>query len=52
MWKTGEAAYDENVKRAMGLAAEDHIVAFLYLGTIGTKGPVKPSSIDNLVQWL
>ena len=52
MWKTGEAAYDENVKRAMQLSADDHIVAFLYLGTIGAKGPVKPSSIDNLVRWL
>ncbi len=52
MWKTGEAAYDENVKRAIGLSAEDHIVAFLYLGTVATKGPVKPSSIDNLVRWL
>ncbi|HEY0757283.1 MAG TPA: nitroreductase [Ktedonobacteraceae bacterium] len=32
MWRTGEAAYDPRVKQWLGLAREDHIVAFLYLG--------------------
>ena len=31
-WKTGEAAYDTEVKKALGLAADDHIVAFIYTG--------------------
>jgi nitroreductase len=33
MWKTGPAAYDPGVKRAVGLAPEDHIVAIMHLGT-------------------
>lgn len=32
-WKTGEAAYDTEVKKALGLAADDHIVAFIYTGS-------------------
>ena len=31
-WRTGDAAYDPRVKQWLGLTAEDHIVAFLYLG--------------------
>jgi nitroreductase len=31
-WKTGEAAYDTEVKKALGFAADDHIVAFVYTG--------------------
>jgi nitroreductase len=33
MWKTGAAAYDSRVKSAVGLRADDHIVAILHLGT-------------------
>ena len=38
MWKTGDAAYDDRVKVALGLAAGDAIVGFLYLGTPATGG--------------
>jgi nitroreductase len=31
-WKTGEAAYDTEVKKHLGLAADDHIVGFVYTG--------------------
>ncbi len=31
-WKTGEAAYDPEVKKSLGLAADDHIVGFVYAG--------------------
>jgi len=34
MWKTGDAAYDDTVKVALGLEAADAIVGFLYLGTV------------------
>jgi nitroreductase len=34
MWKTGPAAYSARVKAAVGLAADDHIVAILHLGTM------------------
>lgn len=33
MWKTGPAAYSPRVKAAVGLAADDHIVAILHLGS-------------------
>ena len=33
MWKTGPAAYSARVKAAVGLAADDHIVAIVHLGT-------------------
>ena len=32
MWRTGDAAADPRVKRWLGIDAEDHIVAFVYLG--------------------
>ena len=32
MWKTGAPAYDVMVKQALGLAADDEIVGFMYLG--------------------
>jgi nitroreductase len=33
MWKTGDAAYDTQVKAVLGLAADDHIVGIMHLGT-------------------
>lgn len=33
VWKTGGAAYDEQIKRALGLEPTDALVAFLYIGT-------------------
>jgi nitroreductase len=39
MWRTGDAAYDDTVKRALGIELDDFIVGFIYVGTdIG--GPV------------
>src|SRR5438132_6779168 len=32
-WRTGEAAYDEAVKGALGVGSEDLIVGFIYVGT-------------------
>jgi len=31
-WKTGEAAYDTEVKKALGFAADDHLIGFVYTG--------------------
>jgi nitroreductase len=49
-WKTGEAAYDPEVKRALGLAADDHLVGFVYTGG-GTGSTVpqggKPASVQD-----
>jgi nitroreductase len=33
MWKTGAAAYDQDVKATLGLRAEDHIIGIMHLGT-------------------
>jgi nitroreductase len=33
MWKTGAAAYDPDVKTALGLEAHDHIVGIIHVGT-------------------
>src|SRR6266581_3798138 len=38
VWKTGGAAYDEQVKSALGLESKDALVGFLYLGT-DAEGP-------------
>jgi nitroreductase len=46
MWKTGLAAYDPDVKTALGLLPEDHIVAFLSLGTVVTPGTVVPLPLE------
>jgi nitroreductase len=47
MWKTGDAAYDDTVKVALGLAAEDSIVGFLYLGT----APADAAPAAGRPQW-
>ena len=48
-WKTGESAYDPEVKKALGFAVDDHIVAFIYAG--GGLGalfaPGKPASVQD-----
>ena len=53
-WKTGESAYDPEVKKALGLAVDDHIVAFVYAG--GGLGalfaPGKPAIVqDAMLQF-
>ena len=42
MWKTGGAAYDPEVKRALGLQSTDAIVGFMYLGT-ASEEPALPA---------
>jgi nitroreductase len=48
-WKTGEAAYDAEVKKALGFAVDDHLVGFIYTG--GGAGasfaPGKPASVQD-----
>jgi len=41
MWKTGDPAYDPDVKKALGLEPTDAIVGFIYVGT--RVGPAPPS---------
>ena len=40
MWKTGDAAYDPEVKAAFGLSPDDEIMGFMYVGTsVGGSSP-------------
>jgi nitroreductase len=41
-WRTGNAAYDDEVKSALGLHAGDAIVGFLYVGTPAVSAPPPP----------
>lgn len=53
IWRTGPAAYDDEVKRALGMAPTDAIVGFLYIGTPAQPYPAierqRPS--DVLEEW-
>jgi nitroreductase len=53
MWRTGDPAYDDDVKAALGLTKEDAIVGFLYLGTPHEGGDTDPNeaNLDDLVEW-
>ena len=44
-WKTGDSAYDDTVKAALGLRTQDAIVGFMYLGTNATP-PSAPIDVD------
>lgn len=33
MWRTGELSYSAHVAKGLGLAKDEEIIAFLYLGT-------------------
>lgn len=52
MWKTGGAAYSAAVKQLLGLQADDHIVALLYLGTASLPGTPRGALLNDRVQWL
>src|SRR5580658_2572631 len=49
-WRTGDAAYDDHVKQAFGLNANDEIVGFLYLGHIETPGRPKTPDPEGVVE--
>jgi nitroreductase len=54
MWKTGDAAYDDTVKMALGLEAGDAIVGFLYLGTAPADAvppPARAQWQDRVSYW-
>jgi nitroreductase len=53
MWKTGASAYDATVKQALGLAPDDDIVGFIYLGKQvggGIQTP-RPAAADYVSIW-
>jgi nitroreductase len=52
MWKTGAPAYDAAVKQALGFAAADHIIGFVYLGTTAAPGKPRQHTLAGLVRNL
>lgn len=55
MWRTGDAAFDVHVKRALGLSEHDAIIAFLYIGTPhedGWKEPNDPDLEGLVEEWI
>ena len=53
MWKTGAPAYDATVKQALGLAPDDDIVGFIYLGKQvggGIQTP-RPEAAEYVSMW-
>jgi nitroreductase len=53
VWKTGGAAYDDQVKESLGLQSKDRIVGFLYMGTdVEGPGPMaRPQWRDYVQHW-
>lgn len=53
IWKTGEVAYNPEVKVALGLKASDAIVGYLYVGTPTTRERVAPDlkMTDFVQHW-
>lgn len=53
MWKTGDAAYDPEVKAAFGLTPDDEIMGFLYLGTSvgGSSSAARPEPAKFVSVW-
>ncbi len=52
MWKTGAAAYDPQVRAALGFGASDQILGFIYLGTAVAHAPVREGEIAAVTRWL
>jgi nitroreductase len=52
-WKTGDPAYDAQVKKALGLETTDAIVGFIYVGTrAGGSAPgVRPTPEGFVTVW-
>jgi nitroreductase len=42
VWRTGELAYNEHVKQALGLQGLEEIIGFIYVGTPAKDIPVAP----------
>ena len=53
VWRTGHYAQDLTVKAELGLATEDELVGFLYLGTPTNESKAKPakSPTDYFEMW-
>jgi nitroreductase len=53
MWRTGDSARDEEVKKFLGFQPDQHLIAFLYIGypELTLEYPERPSYEDRTV-WM
>jgi nitroreductase len=49
MWRTGDAAYSEVLKKRVGIASEDAIIGFIYLGTVETPSRLPRATTESKV---
>ncbi|TDO06839.1 nitroreductase family protein [Halomonas ventosae] len=51
MWRSGKYAFDATVRKGLGLAEDDELVAFVYLGTLGGRHkPIPEHDIADFVE--
>jgi nitroreductase len=52
-WRTGDPAYDPTVKQALGFEADQHLIAFLYIGyPEHASALVERPSYEDRTSWL
>jgi nitroreductase len=52
-WRTGESARDPEVKEFLGLAHDQHLIAFLYIGRPVAQGEAPPRpGFDDRTTWI
>lgn len=52
-WRTGDTARDPDIKRFLGLSAEQHVIAFIYLGyPEAWPTPYERAGIDERTTWI
>lgn len=53
MWRTGDAAYDPEVKRFLGFGPNAHIISFLYLGYPDVPAlPPRERDLRPVTRWM
>ena len=50
MWRTGSITENVNIKRALGLAVDDKIIGFVYVGTPGAEKKITPLDPADFVR--
>jgi nitroreductase len=52
-WLTGANAYDAHVQGALGLAPDDRLIGFIYLGTVDGSPPAIPhaDAREHTIEW-
>lgn len=53
MWRSGSLSYDRSFMTDIGLQAEEHIVGFLYMGSVASalKSPAEHVVSDYFSPW-